>query len=736
MNALMERRSNFNSLTTIDELLNSGYITIRTFNGCKNYGYETLGSLLKLNEEEVYKWRNCGNKVVNEIKSLKEKLGKSLVFYLDENSYNPSILNSETNSNLKKLLEISRFFSSISSFLNPSVQQNNLSGSSGYEVSMPTSTENNKINDIDYLKIYLNDIVTKINEPTFIDAIKNNEQLINNSFDIIKRIISDLITKIKTDERILNIFNNFKEVTSGIEIKKDFPFLREDEINFCLQYKKDFNSLPNLFILHKALIRSEERKAQILCYKNGLYNDGIEKSLDEIAKIFEISRERVRQLSCVDLKFMNTLVSKELLNYSIFNDFKFLNENDNYIKNLIKDQNLNLSNRQVIGLVSTFTPYHKVYSFKNSNTNYLVYKSLIERIRFTRIEEYIRDNIPSKRMYDIEIKLEDLIQLSSAYKLGNEWNDPFAKKIIIQYLYDEYNLELSEDETFVWEQTYISYEEILEIVAEKNGIVSREEIEEEFEIRFPGLKTSYMDIPENPYLASVGNKGYVPKSERFKYFTSIGDCVEAILKEKKILLDLPTLLDELLERGCETTLRSLRTLLTRNEEKRFQLFNGDLFGLRCIEYQDIDKEAIKIFRKKSFNTRIEELKDFTETNQRMPSVASKDSNEASLGRWIRNTNIGFIESTEEQREFLNNILSSYKLLPQNSHEVRFLKNCEQYKKVVAFLHHRPSMGSRPQLCTWFYASLNKQLNNQLSDNNKRHFQDLLDWLEEQGVFYG
>ena len=82
--------------------------------------------------------------------------------------------------------------------------------------------------------------------------------------------------------------------------------------------------------------------------------------------------------------------------------------------------------------------------------------------------------------------------------------------------------------------------------------------------------------------------------------------------------------------------------------------------------------------------------------------------------------------------FWEKVFDANKLLPQNQTEVRFQNNCKEYKRVVEFLGRRPSVSSRPQLCAWFNSTLKKD---NLSENNRRAFTQLVEWLEDIGVFY-
>ena len=84
-----------------------------------------------------------------------------------------------------------------------------------------------------------------------------------------------------------------------------------------------------------------------------MYSDGIEKSLDDIAEQFFMSRERVRQLTDSDGLAIKKISPKELIEESDFSDIFFLSEDDESVDNMIREQNLSLSPKQLLILISS-----------------------------------------------------------------------------------------------------------------------------------------------------------------------------------------------------------------------------------------------------------------------------------------------------------------------------------------------------------------------------------------------
>lgn len=719
--------------TTIDELLDMGVISKRTYNGCKNNGYLTIGKLKNLTNGEILKWNNCGKKVLTELSELQSAL--SLV----TSSWEKIEGNDIDEPYLNQLFQIDHAFLRFS-VLSETLALLNCQKDNGCK----DRIQDGKIHKIasqlpftcdetgERLINSISEIRRVINDSTFNAFIKNNQYRIEVLTSSINNCISrmnDVLIESGLKEDILSLH---ELVHDSIFIRSKFPFLNEDEMNFCIEFKHTHHTLPYWFILYKFLMRSQERQAQMICYRYGLYMGGQCKSLDEIAIMFQLTRERVRQLTDGDGIAIKNISPKELVIPKDIEWIQFLSEDDTLIESLLKENNLAITRKQLITLIDIASKPLGSTTFVKGGHSYLFSWDLWNDIDFQKLENFIKEVVNRKRTKNLRLTINDIIVQSGAFRNIERYSYGTLSQLIKSYLLDVKGIEPFDNDSFLWEQTHVTTEDILEIVSDKDTIITRDEIITECENRFPGLKCSSMDISQNPYLAAVGLKGFVPKSERHKYFSSIGDCAEAILNELGYPLSSLDLLNEIRERGCETSEASLRSLLSRKDENRFVRFVGDLWGLRMVDYEDAEHRNVLIIKKRTFEERLEELRSFVSAQSRMPICSATDE-EASMVRWIRNVLNGLIEASSTQVQRLKDFLTSNSDLPQNKSEQRFIYNCQEYKHVVEFLRRRPSISSRPRLCAWFSASLKKD---NLSPNNKRHFDELLSWLEEQGVFYG
>lgn len=720
--------------TTIEELLQLNAITIRTYNGCKSNGFVTLGSILHLTPIDIMKWHGCGRKVVAELGSIIEAT-KSFSRESSEENDSKGEAYSDMSPHILKIQKklfclgvIDQAISILQATENHH-KENNITLSDIQKLASCLSSNDDTKEEL--LPINLSSFLDNLGAPEYQSTISLFETSFSSLLDRLTNLSNEISNLIKTSDVVRESQSTFARISRAISLKDDFPFLLDKEIEFCIGYTEKFDDLPKIYILYKSLIRSNDRQAQMLCYRYGLYADAETKSLDELAEMFKLTRERVRQLTDADGKALKKVSPEGLVCESDFSDIMFMSENDEKVSTIINDQNLNISTKQLIILIDILSKRLGSSSFVKDGITYLYSWELWERINFEKIDAFIKENVPSKRTENIEVSLTDIIKQSDTK--CDEDGLKFMKQIISCYLSDTLSLSLNEGERYFWEQTHVSNEEILEIVADNDAIITTEEILSECENRFPGLKCTYIDISQNPYLSAVGLKGYVPKSERARYFSSIGDCISAILNESRRPMSTSELLDEVLERGNVTNLNSLRSLLSRKEENRFTRFVGDLWGLNGYEYSDEKVSLSTIVKRKSFNEHLSDLKDFVLNNHRMPTT-TKGDDEASIVRWIRNVQNDNIDVSADEKQRLDLYLSDNKDVPQNSIENRFLQNCITYRKVVAFLGKRPSIESRPQLCMWFYTSIKKK--DTLSFNCKRWFNELLEWLEEEGIYFG
>lgn len=730
-NLITDKIPHLHLSTTIEELLEMQVISIRTYNGCKAHGYKTIGLLLSLNRLDILKWKGCGRKVLSELSELINAVenSKSILQENDNQNKDKNYASEEFDCHIRKIENKLYAFEVVSSAL--SYMESDDSSVSLKQLHTLLSCVNQYSNSIKETGSVITQMLDILKAKKHSDIIENK---INDLFllgEEMNEIISK-VTQVIIDSGIHEKSNFIiQNILECLHLKSRFPFLHSDEVDFCATYKSKYSCLPDLYILYKNLIRSDGRQAKMICSRYGLYSSGSIKSLDELSELYNITKERVRQLTDADGNALKNVSPDGIIDENNYGNIQFISEEDDFITEIIHNQNLSITPHQTVILIDLLSKRLGSSTLCKNGKSYLFAWNFWGSVDFKKLESYLCDRVTFKRTSNMELNADEIIEKSKAFDNSWKFGEKVIKSLLKNYIYDTRKVETFDGETYLWEQTHVSNEEILEIVYERDSIVTREEILEECENRFPGLKVGLLDIAHNPYLSAVGLRGYVPKSERYRYFSSIGDCAEAILKEISYPLTTLDLLTEINERGFSTNENSLRSLLSRKDDGRFIRFVGDLWGLKSKGYNDYNARTVIPLKRKSFDERISELKDFISVNKRIPSSSVNDE-ESSLNRWIKNVTKGFIEVSEEQLSSLIYLINANKSLPQNQSEIRFQNNCKEYKRVVEFLGRRPSMASRPQLCSWFNTTLKKD---NLSENNHRSFSQLKDWLEDMGVFY-
>lgn len=720
--------------TSIESMRFRGLMSTRASNACVANGCEMLGQLTEIEPDVVLTWRNAGRKTLAEITVIQE--------ILEQNTNIASGMSEQLSSNQIEAVRLTQQMQVLCACL--SIIQSAIVGTTrdvdSVDVRKLLSIRMQMVDCVNADDSVLSDIIVSLKDILGGGAKFLSAEALSSQYELIQGIVARLQADvIRFQDSILH--SNVAEVTEEIVdnvkldtiIHENFSFLTDSEKQFCHEYYKKNDSFPLLYIVYKCLVRSEERDAQMLCSKYGLYRDQQMKSLQEIASDFDLTRERVRQLTDADGRAISRVIPQYIVFEDDFSDIDFLCEDDEIVAEIIQRENLPITAAQLIRLIDIISLRLGSDQFvKNGRWHLFTWKAY-RKMDFVALDNIIKSLIPYRRTKDMFISCDLLRRRLRIY--DNDSEVLAIDAIIRAYVYDKYGIEAEDGSTFVWEQTHVSDAQVLEIVQSKGGIVTKNEILEECAELYPYLKCSAMDIAQNELLASVALKGYVPASERYRYYNSIRECAEAVLYEYRTIMPLEQLLDEVLERGCTTHAASLRTLLMNKDEDTFERFVGDKWGLKALSYSsdEVVNAARPTARRKSFDERINELSTFISQNNRMPIDWYNDE-EGSLGRWIRNVRAGICEPTEEQRQCFDKIIDESVHLPQNQTELTFMQNCDTYRSVVEHLNQRPSKKSRPQLCAWF-DNTSRKLENK-SPNCQKAFKDLTDWMEEKGIYFG
>lgn len=290
---------------------------------------------------------------------------------------------------------------------------------------------------------FVGDIIADFTSPNKPYSIRG---LGEKTHDEIKFIISN--TKLYSREQINGDFNI-------LYFSEQYKFLNYNEIKLVVEYFKQHNVEPFLFILYKYITRSNKKEHIIYCYHHGLYNGKIEK-LENVAEIVNLSRERVRQI--LKKQEQDGIEEVEQIKYcsdAIANSLIIDEYSDIFIKtvqaqHLPKEFNIFSGILPLLGCFSchTINGHKFVLNYKRAFDFDCI--DFIQRCH--KLNGHRRDSlvIPISDMFNTK-EIEDTLTV--------------AKHIASNYL----GLEVTDNDEIVFKQKYIDYENEIYNIIIKNG---------------------------------------------------------------------------------------------------------------------------------------------------------------------------------------------------------------------------------------------------------------------------
>ena len=102
--------------------------------------------------------------------------------------------------------------------------------------------------------------------------------------------------------------------------------------------------------------------------------------------------------------------------------------------------------------------------------------------------------------------------------------------------------------------------------------------------------------------------------------------------------------------------------------------------------------------------------------------------EGYLYRWAYKLNRSE-EASDEMKQQLSDLMDQLSSYPRTTFEIKFLRDCEAYKKFVVQNERMVELSDDPVLCTWFKKW--EYDHKRLSDKRKRFFEELLSFLKDK-----
>lgn len=699
--------------TTIKELFDVLLISKRTYNCLCYAGIVTLEDVLKYAESpvELLKLKNFGRKCYTEI----EPLFREVQLQKRPNQ-------AETPENLQQLIEESSHQDKDERFITPIVRE--------FLQSVYVRMRKN------LLKTRANNLIEHA-APRFEDLAKY--------FDSPMRDYNKLCpgqSMMKTLTEIFNFNQLFKEqfdrywqmsdeeVQSAM-LKRDYPYLSSLERRFVMEHGREYGVYPMFFLLYNYMRISEVRSNKIFSLLYGIF-DGKERTLNELAEVMGLTRERIRQIASKKLEVHNT----ELIKTDAWKSY---------------DELLSLSFVTVKS-----SEYQIIKEREHLNFDFCVFARLMQLLGDYETEIVCDVAVVINRKMMPSIKIRDSVDSLQALVSSRYTNDtrieikaslntmPTEEKAeavkLMSYIARE-GLELEvddEDRVFVQKNHIDVTEDLYTILAKKGEPMSVDELFATFKQKYPDHKYTEPGqirtyLFRHPNIKPIGNTSrYGLDSWDNVFFGTIRDLLAKLLEESEEPVHIEQLYDAVKEHYPNTNIKSVEYTMKGSDSARFVQFNDGFYGLKSKVYDAKWVEYdVAARQRQSFDDRLADFCEFVDSYNRYP-VSGNGEDEASLYRWLYNVQNEVYEIKDEYKVMLAETLGRYEqeYIPRNLTENEFRSNCQRYKDYINSHYALPTISTEPELYSWMIRS--KANYNSYVDHRRKYLTDLFNYILSLG----
>lgn len=499
-----------------------------------------------------------------------------------------------------------------------------------------------------------------------------------------------------------------------------FPYISNEAVDWVKSFYIKHSYYPMFYIVCDFLKNSYIREHEMFCLRYGLNEQKIMFSLAEIAKRFDVTGERVRQiLSKQYLCKEDIYKSPFWKHYFEQNIVLFTDTSDSFLE-LCSKENVSISFDAFAEICNIIFKFQFSDEFDCKFCCPKKYFSIIHSI-FSKLYE-LRN---TKCSEDTTMRICDILPKQTVETTE-------IRDAIFNIIIPSIGIEASND-TLYFKKNFVDIEKEAYQILYKNGeplhiedLVSQiKESNAQFELKDDTIKNK---IRLSKIILPIG-KTSMCKLQHWRnvFGGSIRDLLRKIMSERETPVSLDELTSLVTDVFESTNRNSINSNLSSSDE--FVSFANGYFGLRSKDYPPQFVEVDLSKQRLSFNERFEQFQEFVHTYFRIPYCSGADD-EDSLYRWYNNVFNYNVDSTEEQRRILKDFVESNKSLPQNGTEVRFKKLCQEYLDYVKTNYELPNHKEGATLYNW----LKKTLPNYISynDNRKIYFTKLIEELQSYG----
>lgn len=522
----------------------------------------------------------------------------------------------------------------------------------------------------------------------------------------------DRVTKLSDDEIQTEV------------LKHAYPFLTSRQRRFVFDFTKEHNHAPLFFLMLHYLRLSENRTNKIYCMAHGIF-DGQRRTLNEIAEVMNLSRERVRQLLCGNIEAQESPLAQDegWAHYKDLFQLPLIYEKTEEFAKLKESEHLSDDFNVFTSMMCL------VADFKAEDVEghaFLVNNSC-DDFQFSDCMDTLFNIINAKYSTSTYVSIDSVLFTVPEHLRP-------AMKEIVKYIATEiYDVDVTNDGQLHLSQNYVDVsEELYDILAKKGEPMHVDEIFRTFKQRFPDYKyTEPIQIKsflfKHKHIKSIGKTScYGLDTWEDVYFGSIRDLLVDLLSASDIPLHIDLLFSGVSEHYPNTSKASLEATMAFDNLQRFVEFEGGYFGLASKDYPQKYVVATTVQRYR-FDERFQMFKEFVEAYHRFPGYNGSDQ-ESSLMRWYYNVTTGVLTITDEQKILLDETVKRYDELgyPQSATEFEFLINCNKMMDYIHRHHTLPTNSNAPELYAWLRRSRDNY--DSYTDKRRRYMTELLNFV--------
>ena len=572
--------------------------------------------------------------------------------------------------------------------------------------------------------------------------------------------------KDKLKDELIFLVNASEEEVSILKL-----ILQNGEIilnDFVYGFYSANNHLPMFWILEHQLISSTNYGIKVLIDTLPIFKDYQYKTLEEVAKKYNLTRERVRQIrngvfrrtfeiaevlvshkdNSDSNKYFELLHNKKDWTYvvKLIQEKNIVNQVSFEVEQILVKENCNFSLEfvfQIIGYIFkeefiTIGGFNKRKRDKYWKSTFLIRKKYAEIFDFEKLEVEFH-NIFAENITDYLLDVEDFVANSQSWKKFDFSQIEMIGSIIREILLQEFGLYSDSVDGLIKipANKGLDPKDVVYKILKQNGDpMHLEEIFMEFKKIWPSHKfTEAAQI--RPWLQkhdsiSFRNRSSIYTLKEWKHVRTgtIRDAIVEFLLKNKTPQNTSDITNYILEHFPKTNIASIRTTMQNDTQKRFSYYGKNLFGLECKEYTPEYKTSeAQGDKRKTFEQRLIEFEKFIIENEHYPFSSAEEKEEESLYRWWYRIVNNKQKISESQREEVERVQNQYFEYEIDKDEYEWDLNFNKMKLFLLRNGTAPSARNQENnLYIWYCNVKDDFLNDRLSDHQRKKYIELTKML--------